>query len=195
MIASDETLRALLNSGDLSVEPSVKESDIRQVGLRLYLEGRLLVPVVSRSNGDGCVVDLRSPQKAQFRSHEMPSSGYTLAPGEMVLGSTSQRFRLSRTWVALLDGRSSLARVGLDVHSTATVVDNIYDDFRAVTLELRNNGPFDLTLSSGLPIGMLLVVQAAEPIDGRDSLQYAGQHGATPPLRSVVDSQSKGDYD
>lgn len=191
MIASDATLRALLKAGELKVEPSVEEGDIRQTGLRLYLEGSLLIPVLSPLADDRRVVDLRSPQDAAFRSHEMPESGYTLAPGEMVLGSTTQRFRLGRAWAALLDGRSSLARVGLDVHSTATVFDNIYDGFRSVTLELRNNGPFDLTLSAGLPIGLLLVVQAVNPIDGRDSLQYAGQQIATPPMPAVVDFQSE----
>lgn len=185
MIASDATLRQLLESGDVSAFPDFERKDIRQSGMRVYLGREILVPNPPGADDYRGGVDLRRPEDASFESHDVLDSGYTLSPSDLVLGVTTQRFKFGREWVAALDGRSSLARIGLSVHATSAVLDNMYDDHRSIVLEIQNRGPFDLVLHSGLPIGMLILLKATRPIEGPDSDQYAGQMGVLAALPGV----------
>src|SRR3712207_8016833 len=74
------------------------------------------------------------PYTTLFRSDdEMP---FILHPGEFVLGSTLERIRLPDDLVARLEGKSSLGRLGLLIHSTAGFIDPGWDGH--VTLELSN---------------------------------------------------------
>src|SRR2546428_5052923 len=72
---------------------------------------------------------------------------FILHPGEFVLGSTLERVRLPDDLVARLEGKSSLGRLGLLIHSTAGFIDPGRDGH--VTLELSNLANPPLTASSG----------------------------------------------
>jgi len=72
-----------------------------------------------------------------------------LHPGEFVLGSTSERVGLPADLVARLEGKSSLGRLGLLIHSTAGFVDAGWDG--QLTLELSNVASLPITLYPGPP--------------------------------------------
>ena len=61
---------------------------------------------------------------------------FVLHPGEFVLGTTFERVTLSNKVVARLEGKSSLGRIGLLIHSTAGFVDPGFAGY--LTLELSN---------------------------------------------------------
>ena len=63
-------------------------------------------------------------------------TAFILHPGEFVLGSTLERVKLPDDLVARLEGKSSLGRLGLLIHSTAGFIDPGWDGH--VTLELSN---------------------------------------------------------
>jgi dCTP deaminase len=69
---------------------------------------------------------------------------FVLHPGEFVLGSTLERVRLSNDLVARLEGKSSLGRLGLLIHSTAGFIDPGWDGH--VTLELSNVANLPITI-------------------------------------------------
>lgn len=108
---------------------------------------------------------------------------FILHPGEFVLGSTLERVTLPDDLVARLEGKSSLGRLGLLIHSTAGFIDPGWDGH--VTLELSNVANLPITIYVGMKIGQLSFVQMTEPADtpyGAAVLgsKYKGQMGPTP---------------
>ena len=110
------------------------------------------------------------------------SDPFVLHPGEFVLGSTLERIRLSNDLVARLDGKSSLGRLGLLIHSTAGFIDPGWDGH--VTLELSNVANLPITIYPGMKIGQISFMQMTEPAStpyGASALgsKYKGQKGPT----------------
>ena len=105
-----------------------------------------------------------------------------LHPGEFVLGSTLERIELPDDLVARLEGKSSLGRLGLLIHSTAGFIDPGWDGH--VTLELSNVANLPITIYPGMKIGQISFMQMTEPAAtpyGADSIgsKYKGQRGPT----------------
>ena len=108
---------------------------------------------------------------------------FILHPGEFVLGSTLERVTLPDDLVARLEGKSSLGRLGLLIHSTAGFIDPGWDGH--VTLELSNVANLPITIYPEMKIGQLSFVQMTEPADapygsGALGSKYQGQRGPTP---------------
>ena len=80
-----------------------------------------------------------------------------------MLGSTLERVRLPDDLVARLEGKSSLGRLGLLIHSTAGFIDPGWDGH--VTLELSNVANLPITIYPGMKIGQLSFVQLTEPAE------------------------------
>lgn len=117
-----------------------------------------------------------------FESVEIGTTGLVLPPGGFALGSTVERIRLDRTLMCRLDGRSTLARLGLLVHCTAQTIDGLYQSHASVVLELANVGPFSLRLPYLCAIGILQF----ERVSGRvsratEQSQYLHQSSTLPP--------------
>jgi dCTP deaminase len=85
--------------------------------------------------------------------------------------------------VARLDGKSSLGRLGLLIHSTAGFIDPGFDGH--VTLELSNVANLPITIYHGMKIGQISFMRMTEPAStpyGSSGLgsKYQGQRGPTP---------------
>ena len=88
---------------------------------------------------------------------------FILHPGEFVLGSTMERLCLPDDLVARLEGKSSLGRIGLLIHSTAGYVDPGWRGH--LTLELSNVANLPITLYYKMKIGQLSFSQLTTPVD------------------------------
>ncbi len=112
-----------------------------------------------------------------------PEATFMLHPGEFVLGSTSERIGLPNDLVARLEGKSSLGRLGLLIHSTAGFVDAGWDGH--LTLELSNVANLPITLYPGMKIGQISFIRMTTAADnpyGSTAVgsKYQGQRGPTP---------------
>jgi dCTP deaminase len=111
-----------------------------------------------------------------------PGDPFILHPGEFVLGCTVERFAVPPDMSARLEGKSSLGRLGLLVHSTAGFVD---PGFRgALTLELSSVARLPILLWPGMRIGQLCVFRLSSPAEcpyGTAGLgsRYQDQSGPT----------------
>jgi len=129
-------------------------------------------------------IDVREEQEDLTELVEVEDdSPFVLHPGEFVLGSTLERVTLPDDLVARLEGKSSLGRLGLLIHSTAGFIDPGWDGH--VTLELANVANLPITVYPEMKIGQLSFVQLTEPAEhpyGSDGLgsKYQGQRGPTP---------------
>lgn len=78
---------------------------------------------------------------------------YTLKPGEFILGALEEYVEIGDDLIGKLEGKSSLARLGLIIHATAGYVDPGFKGY--LTLELVNLGKLDLVLTEGMSIAQL----------------------------------------
>tara|TARA_B100001094_G_C18192844_1_gene808480 strand:- start:3873 stop:4475 length:603 start_codon:yes stop_codon:yes gene_type:complete len=106
---------------------------------------------------------------------------FFLHPGQLVLAVTHESVTLAPDIVGWLDGRSSLARLGLMVHVTAHRIDPGWSG--KIVLEFFNNGKLPLALRPKMQIGALnferLKMPCARPYNQRDNAKYKNQQSAT----------------
>ena len=181
MILSDRTLREQLAAGRIVIDP-FDESLIQPSSIDVRLSNLFRV---FRNHTAG-VIDVKRDMTSLTELVEMPGDGsepFMLHPGEFVLGSTLERVALPDFLVARIEGKSSLGRLGLLIHSTAGFVDAGFDGH--VTLELANVASLPITLYPGMKIGQVSFVQMTTPADrpygkGATGSKYQGQRGPTP---------------
>ena len=104
---------------------------------------------------------------------------FTIQPGELVLAATEEELVLANDVMARLEGRSSLARLGIIVHSTAGLFDPGW--IGTPTLELGNLGRMPVKLYPGMRICAFTFAQlsspARVPYQLKPANKYAGQEG------------------
>ncbi len=179
MVLSDRSIKQEIESGRISVSP-LRQKDIQPASIDLHLDDKVLV----FRNSTAPYIDLREdiPDLTEMVEIE-DEQPFILHPGEFVLGNTLERIALADNIVARLEGKSSLGRIGLLIHSTAGFVDPGWDG--NLTLELSNVSRLPLTLYRGMPIGQIsfqyLSTSADNPY-GSEALRsrYQGQSEPTP---------------
>jgi dCTP deaminase len=185
MLATDREIRHLLRRGEVVVSPPPSPEDIRPVGIRLRLGLEVMIPLTDGPSNSQ-EIDLRNPESAAWNRVELGSNGFVLRPGDFVLGSTLETIKISSRWIGVLDGRSSLARLGLGIHATSLMIDNLHGEGRSIVLELKNLGPFGLRLFPRVAIGMLCFVRLSSRIRQDPSGQYEGQVRVIGPLKGLA---------
>jgi dCTP deaminase len=102
--------------------------------------------------------------------------GLPVLPGQFVLAHTLEYIKLPGNIAAQIEGRSSFARLGIQVHMTANLVEAGFDG--CLTLEILNSGPSTVVLYPGMRVAQLrmfrLAGYASRPY-GRTSNKYRGQ--------------------
>ncbi len=179
MVLSDRTIKRLLAEGRIEIDP-YDESLLQPSSVDVRVDRYFRV----FHNARYPFIDVKQPQEELTELLEVDgTTPFILHPGEFVLGSTLERVRLPDDLVARLEGKSSLGRLGLLIHSTAGFIDPGWDGH--VTLELSNVANLPITIYHGMKIGQLSFVQmteAAETPYGTAELgsKYQGQRGPTP---------------
>ena len=173
MLLSDRDIRAEIASGRVVLSP-YDETMVQpsSVDVRLDEFFRLF------DNHKYQVIDPAQDQADLTRLVEVdPQEGFVLHPGEFVLGTTLERIALPNDLVARLEGKSSLGRLGLLIHSTAGYIDPGWDG--DITLELSNVSRLPITIYPGMRIGQLSFHQMTTPVDTPYRGKYKGQSGPT----------------
>lgn len=178
MILSDRDIRAELEAGRIVIEPFVPDA-VQPSSVDLHLGNRFRV----FRNNRTAVIDPRVEQPELTELVEISGDEpFVLHPNEFVLGATFERVTLPDDLVARLEGRSSLGRLGLMIHSTAGYVDPGWEG--TLTLELSNVANLPIKLYDGMKIGQISfqrMSSAAEvPYgDARIGSRYRGQTDPT----------------
>lgn len=150
MFLSSTEIRKAVEDGLINADPIIDPEDYRPFGIRLRLGDELIEPLPSPVALDG------SRGEPGFRQVIADQSGYfSIAPQKLYLASTTQSFLLDSSIAGFIDGRSTVARLGLMVHLSSQVFDGASIGPRRITLELFNAGPHTLLLRSGEAVGML----------------------------------------
>ena len=179
MILSDRTIREELDAGRIEIDPLLPNS-IQPSSVDLHVDRYFRV----FRNHTMSHIDVKQNLEELTELVEMDDDDpFMLHPGEFVLGSTLERVRLPTDLVARLEGKSSLGRLGLLIHSTAGFVDAGWDG--QLTLELSNVANLPITLYPGMKIGQISFIRMTTPADvpyGSAAVgsKYQGQRGPRP---------------
>jgi dCTP deaminase len=107
MILTGSEIQARLG-GDIVIDP-FDERQLNPNSYNLRLHNELLVY-------EEIILDMRRPNR--YRRYEIPPEGLVLNPNQLYLGRTLERTE-THNLVPMLEGRSSIGRLGLFVHVTA----------------------------------------------------------------------------
>ena len=179
MILSDRTLREEIAAGRIIIEP-LDETCIQPSSIDVKV-GNLFR--VFRNHTAG-LIDVKQDLEDLTELVTIGEDGvFMLHPGEFVLGTTLERVGVPNNLVARIEGKSSLGRLGLLIHSTAGFIDAGFDGH--ITLELSNVASLPITIYPGMKIGQISFVQMTTPADnpygsGARGSKYQGQRGPTP---------------
>ncbi len=170
LLLSDSALLDARQSGEFVIEPY--EPELLQpasIDMRLDRFFRVFV------NHRYAVIDPREPQPELTVPVELSDdTPFILHPGEFALGSTLETVTLGTRLAARVEGKSSLGRLGLLVHSTAGFVDPGFSG--AITLELANVANLPIKLWPGMKIGQLCIFRLASPATHPYGAAACGSH-------------------
>lgn len=178
MVLSDRTIRAEVEAGRIVFDPYdpglIQPSS---VDVRVDRKFRVF------NNARYPYIDVRKPMQDLTSLVEVGEEPFILHPGEFVLGQTLERVTLPDDIVARLEGKSSLGRLGLLIHSTAGFVDAGFEG--NLTLELSNVANLPITIYHGMPIGQISFMRMDTAVErpygsGETDSKYQGQDEPTP---------------
>src|SRR6266581_1946522 len=159
MVLSDRTIKRLLEQGRILIDPY--DPSLLQpssVDVRVDRFFRVF------HNARYPFIDVREPMEDLTELVEVQGEEpFILHPGEFVLGQTLERVTLPDDLVARLEGKSSLGRLGLLIHSTAGFVDSGFSG--NLTLELSNVANLPITIYYGMPIGQISFMRMDAPVE------------------------------
>ncbi|MBU2040031.1 dCTP deaminase [Thalassolituus alkanivorans] len=186
MRLSDGDIEQRIADGSIVIDPKPASDAIAGISVDLRLDHRFRVfnnNSVTHLDLSGDRIQLeRDINRIMSKEIEIEADdALFIHPGELVLGATLESVSVPEDLVGWLDGRSSLARLGLMVHVTAGRIDPGWQG--QIVLEFYNNGKLPLALRPGMVICAMsfemLSSPALRPYNKRENAKYRDQKGAT----------------
>ena len=181
MILSDRDLRERLARGDIKIHPPLDESIQIQpasIDLRLGLDFQTF------NFTQQALIDPMDPgtfAHLTTQVHLAETDKFIVHPGEFILATTLERVEVPDDLVARLEGRSSIGRLGIVIHSTAGYIDPGFQG--TITLEISNLGHLAVALYPRMRICQLAFEQMSSPVSEgygvKETSKYQGQESTT----------------
>ncbi|WDE03098.1 dCTP deaminase [Thalassomonas viridans] len=185
MRLSDQDIKQHIADGKIQIEPAPSANMISGVSVDIRLGNEFRV----FQDHTAPYIDLSGPKEEMQKAMNSVMSeeifipdgeAFFLHPGELALAVTYESVTLPDDIVGWLDGRSSLARLGLMVHVTAHRIDPGWSG--QIVLEFYNSGKLPLALRPKMKIAALnfetMSSKAVTPYNKRNDAKYKGQMGA-----------------
>jgi dCTP deaminase len=186
MILSDRDIRTALTKKRIRVTPALdltSQLGSCSIDLRLGKHFRVF------NHSKIAFIDPNNPKLVSDMMTEVTlktDEPFILQPGDFVLATTVERIQLPDDLIGRLEGRSSLGRLGIVVHSTASIFDPGWNG--VVVMELGNLGRMPVALYPNMRICSMtfeeLSSPALVPYTAKKTAKYVGQKS---PLASKID--------
>lgn len=186
MKLSDRHIVEHLQSGKITISPLPTPDKIKGISVDLRLDNRFRV----FNDHTAPYIDLSGPKDEVQKIMDTvmgdeivinEGEAFFLHPGELALAATLESVEIPDDLVGWLDGRSSLARLGLMVHVTAHRIDPGWNG--QIVLEIFNSGKLPLALRPGMDICAInfetLSSPSDKPYNKRSDAKYRNQKGPT----------------
>jgi len=179
MMLSDIDIEKAIQSGKIRIEPYNPEN-LGPCSVDLTLDS------VFRVYHPGTAVDIRGTEPID-RDSRLVNTGdkpFMILPGQFILGQTRETLAISVHYAALLEGRSSVARLGIIVHTAGLVNPGTgIDKPGRLTLEMFCENLSPVLLYPGMRIVQIMFVPLSSPArtgyDRRKGSRYVGQESPT----------------
>jgi dCTP deaminase len=148
MILADRSIKEKLLNGEISIEPFSDEF-VQPASYDLHLDKNILTYDTDKHE----VIDVKKPVEDLMLKTEIDENGYILKPGQFVLANVVEVTGVDSKHVGRLEGKSSLARMGLIIHATAGFLDP--GNKLRLTLEIVNLSPLPIRIYAGMKIAQL----------------------------------------
>lgn len=166
MMISDGTIHRYMDQGYIKVEPMPDDNAFQPASLELTLGDRFAFPTEFDIYRPSVRLINDADHLQKWTAKEFAERTWTdicIGPAEFMLGHTFETITIPNDVVAQVNGKSSLARLGLQVHSTAGFID---PGFRGqITLELKNLSKQPIWLKAGQRIAQLAFFLTNRPVD------------------------------
>lgn len=182
MLLSDGDVKKLINSGRIKITPFDMEKQLMAVGVDLSLGNDFIFfNTNQRSHIDPSNYN---PEEHMEKLFIDDGKRFILHPREFVLGITKETIELPSDIAGRIDGRSSLGRLGIIVHSTAGHCDPGFTG--KITLEITNIGKLPIAIYPGMKFCSMLFESLSSPAE-RPYIKgkYSGQQSPLPSKISV----------
>ncbi len=168
MLLSDGEIHLAIANGELIIDPPLLDGDkrLQPASIDLTLNAEITLPKDS-VNRDAITVDIVRLDVNQYLKDNTDTvdiaqqGGLEFSPGDFIIGKTVEWVGLSNRLSGRVEGRSSLARLGIGVHITAPKIDPGFHN--QITLEIFHLGKSKVKLTSGMTICTLLVERLGHP--------------------------------
>ena len=155
MILSDRDILRHINREHIKINPFDRKH-VQAASIDVHLSNRFRLFDTSQE----AFIDLKKEQHLTYLK-TIDDKPLLLHPGNFILGSTLENISISNNLVARIEGKSSLGRIGLLVHSTAGFVDPGWSG--PLTLELRNISNLPITLYYQMPVAQIAFMELSSP--------------------------------
>ena len=161
MILSDRDIKRYINEGKIKIAPCDLDKQLQSIGVDLRLGNTFKIFKMTHKSH----VDLSAKDyEPDTETIEVPDGkSFMLHPGEFVLGITKENVEIPSDLMAHIDGRSSLGRLGIGVHSTAGHADPGYKG--RLTLEISNIGKLPISIIPGMRFCSIIFEQLSSPVE------------------------------
>ncbi len=181
MILTDREIRTGIEKGSIIIDPPPKSAAYSSTSVDLTLD-HIISSFKEPSPGLDVAID---PGKPDFHPETMlgqitestniAADGYRLQPHTLILGWTVEYVDLRKSFrlAARVEGKSSLARLGLGIHVTAPTIHAGFEG--RIRLEIVNHGRMPIILREGMKICQLIFEQTLGTPEKGYSGRFAGQ--------------------
>lgn len=154
MILSQPDLRKAVQSGEIVFDPPLEENQWGQasVDLRLGFQftklkkiSTMKVSVAKGLSELGQAGFWETMELTEFDEFSKPRT-FCIEPGDFILGMTYEKIPVPKNMIAMVEGRSTYARMGLSMHQTAPWIQPGWKS-SPIVLEIMNNGPLNIELT------------------------------------------------
>jgi len=173
-VLSDREIRRKIYENEIIVEPLDLSEQIQPASLDIRLGTQF-----SKFPDDVECIDVNTNVRDEMIS--WISNVITIQPNSFILANTIGNFQIPKGIGAEIRGRSSLGRMGIEVHSCAGWVDPGFEG--ELVLEISNNSNASIELDSKTRVAQMVFHELGEPAIvgyGETENKYQGQSGATP---------------
>ena len=159
MVLSDKDIIKEQKAGNITIEPFNKE-DVQPASVDLHLDKHFLI----FNTIDNFVIDVREKSEKLMTSKTLEEdTPFILQPKQFALGLIKEETGVSSKLVGRLEGKSSLGRLGLIIHTTAGYLDP--GNSLKMTLELFNAGPLPIKLYANMKIAQMAFEYLSSPCE------------------------------
>ncbi|MDD2537296.1 MAG: dCTP deaminase [Candidatus Absconditabacteria bacterium] len=169
MVLTDVYLKELLLKKKLIITPFPSDESIRSTHIDLHLDERLL-------KYSSLILDLKNPD-INFAEIQMSDSGFTLAPGEFILGSTLETVEIPNGYQGFIETKGNIARAGIQSHNTDGHIDPGFKG--KITLEIKNNSHHSIIIYPGMLFVQIYIFECSSLSENPYRGKYQNQKGAT----------------